>query len=159
MNGLRVAALIGAVLIAACGQDSAPATAAAADCRPVPGLAERGLEVRKIRNGYGRSVCIGDRLTVHTTGWLYDPDAEDGRGEKFWSSRDNDGDPFDFDLGGGRMIQGWDLGLPGALIGETRELTIPSELAYGESGRAPLIPPNAALVFEIEVLSARGPGE
>jgi FKBP-type peptidyl-prolyl cis-trans isomerase FkpA len=161
MLSRTTALILFGALLAGCGQGDEPAAdaSAAADCTPVAGLAERGLIVETLRGGYGRAACVGDTLTAHTTGWLYDENAENGRGEKFWSSYDGPGDPFDFVLGSRQVIQGWDLGMQGMLLGETRQLTIPGELAYGESGRAPLIPPNAALVFEIELLSAKGPGE
>ncbi len=115
------------------------------------------VETTIVRRGYGRAVEAGDELTVHTTGWLYDADAPDHRGEKFWSSLDT-GEKLTFTLGAGQMIKGWDQGLPGTLIGEVRELIIPPSLGYGESGRGP-IPPNATLVFEVELFGARGPDE
>lgn len=152
--GLLVA--MATVLLAACGQTEVPA--AAAGCQPDVDLADLSLEVRTLKKGYGRAVCVGDTLTVHTTGWLYDEASENGRGEKFWSSYDGPGNQFSFVLGEGRVIRGWDLGLPGMLIGETRELTIPSELGYGERGSGP-IPGNSTLVFEIELFSAEGPGD
>ena len=146
------------LLFAGCSQPDEPATGAASDCGNADNPAETGIESKTLKNGYGRAVCAGDELTVHTTGWLYDAEAEQGRGEKFWSSYDGEGEPLTFVLGAGRMIQGWDLGLPGTLIGETRELTIPADYGYGEAGRGP-IPPNATLVFEVELLSAKGPGD
>ena len=153
-----VAAAICGLWLAGCSKSDAPESEAAADCGGETDLAELGLDAKTTKNGYGRAVCAGDTLTVHTTGWLYDPEAEQGRGEKFWSSYDGPGEPLTFVLGAGRMIQGWDIGLPGTLIGETRELTIPAEYGYGESGRGP-IPPNATLLFEVELLSAEGPGD
>jgi FKBP-type peptidyl-prolyl cis-trans isomerase FkpA len=156
MSRIFLAALC-ACLVAGCGKPESP-SGTSADCAPPNDLAELGLGVETTKNGYGRAVCVGDTLTVHTTGWLYDADADKGRGERFWSSYDGPGQPLTFVLGAGRMIEGWDLGLPGALIGETRELTIPAEFGYGESGRGP-IPPNATLLFEIEVLKAEGPGD
>jgi len=151
-------AMSAAILLSACGQDAGIDESAVADCSPTADLGELGLEVRTIKNGYGRAACVGDTLTVHTTGWLYDENEADGRGEKFWSSYDGAGDRFSFVLGSGRVIQGWDLALPGMLVGETRELTIPSELAYGAAGRG-TIPGNATLVFEIELFAADGPGD
>lgn len=112
---------------------------------------------RVLRKGYGRAAEPGDKLTVHTTGWLYDESAPDKRGEKFWSSLDG-GEKLEFTLGAGRMIKGWDRGLPGMLIGEVRELTIPPELGYGSAGRDP-IPPDATLVFEVELFDAESPEE
>ncbi|HNP37523.1 MAG TPA: FKBP-type peptidyl-prolyl cis-trans isomerase [Woeseiaceae bacterium] len=136
------------LLLAACEQSSAPVEGTAA-------TDAEGVEVRVIKNGYGRAAEAGDVLTVHTTGWLYDEAIADHRGEKFWSSLDS-GDKLTFTLGAGQMIQGWDRGLPGMLIGEVRELTIPPELGYGAAGRGP-IPANATLVFEVELFNAVGP--
>ena len=96
----------------------------------------------------------GDLAEVHYTGWLFDPNAEDNRGDKFDSSVDR-GSPFPFPLGAGRVIRGWDQGVAGMLIGEKRVLTIAPELAYG---RGP-IPPNATLIFEVELLGLTGPGD
>lgn len=116
------------------------------------------LGIRTLRNGYGRAAQAGDLVTVHYTGWLYDEAAEDNRGEKFDSSVDR-GQKFEFPLGAGRVIRGWDEGVEGMLIGEVRELTIPPELGYGDRGAGTVIPPGATLVFEVELFGARGPGE
>lgn len=132
--------------------DSRAEPAAEMAAKPAP-AAESGVEVRTLRKGFGRAVAAGDVLTVHTTGWLYDETAPGHRGEKFWSSLDTD-EKLTFTLGAGQMIRGWDEGLPGTLIGEVRELTIPPELAYGAAGRGP-IPPNATLVFEVELFTAQ----
>lgn len=114
-----------------------------------------GLVSRKLRNGYGRKALAGDYADVHYTGWLYDQAAEDGRGEKFDSSVDR-GQHFQFTLGAGQVIKGWDQGVQGMMIGEIRELTIAPELAYGERGRG-AIPPGASLVFEVELLGLESP--
>jgi FKBP-type peptidyl-prolyl cis-trans isomerase FkpA len=148
-NALLSAAAL--LLFAACDTSTTPASTAE------PATDSGDVGVRIIRKGYGRSVEAGDVLTVHTTGWLYDESAPDKRGEKFWSSLDT-GDKLTFTLGAGQMIRGWDVGLPGMLIGEVRELTIPPELGYGESGRGP-IPPDSTLVFEVELFDALSPGE
>lgn len=146
--------LVLALALLAGGCDREPEAAAEAPAAD-PGTPQ--VETRIVRRGYGRAVEAGDELTVHTTGWLYDADAPDHRGEKFWSSLDS-GQKLTFTLGSGQMIKGWDQGLPGTLIGEVRELTIPPSLGYGASGRGP-IPPNATLVFEVELFGARGPDE
>ncbi|HEX5788846.1 MAG TPA: FKBP-type peptidyl-prolyl cis-trans isomerase [Woeseiaceae bacterium] len=166
------ASLAALVLVVACGEAPAAETVAVAPAADPAGnqaddraddraggqvVDQDGVAVRIVRNGHGRAVEPGDELTVHTTGWLYDENAADNRGEKFWSSLDT-GERLTFTLGAGQMIQGWDRGLPGMLIGEIRELTIPPGLAYGESGRGP-IPPAATLVFEVELFSARTPEE
>ena len=117
-----------------------------------------GLTMKKLRNGYGRAAVAGDYATVHYTGWLYDESAPNNRGEKFDSSVDR-GDPFEFPLGAGRVIVGWDNGVEGMLIGETRELTIAAEHAYGDRGAGDVIPPGATLVFEIDLKGLRAPNE
>ena len=114
-----------------------------------------GLVSRKLRNGYGRKAMAGDYADVHYTGWLYDDTVEDRRGEKFDSSVDR-GQHFQFTLGAGQVIQGWDQGVQGMMVGEVRELTIAPEMAYGERGRG-AIPPGATLVFEVELLGLESP--
>jgi FKBP-type peptidyl-prolyl cis-trans isomerase FkpA len=110
-----------------------------------------GLQYEDTVIGSGEAASAGDHVTVHYTGWLHDPKAAQGRGRKFDSSKDR-GDPFDFPLGGGRVIRGWDEGVQGMKVGGTRVLTIPSELGYGARGAGGVIPPNATLVFEVELL-------
>ena len=94
----------------------------------------------------------GQTVDVHYTGWLSDP--EGARGRKFDSSKDR-GQPFSFPLGMGRVIKGWDEGVAGMKIGETRVLYIPSKLGYGERGAGGVIPPNADLIFEVELLGVQ----
>lgn len=133
--------------------DVAAGTNAAEEIEIVPGLTMRTLE-----NGYGRAAVAGDLATVHYTGWLYDADAADGRGEKFDSSVDR-GQPFQFPLGAGRVIRGWDEGVAGMLIGEKRELKIAPELGYGNRGAGSDIPPGATLLFEVELMGLQGPND
>jgi FKBP-type peptidyl-prolyl cis-trans isomerase len=156
-NGIAFGALL--VLAAGCGKEPAPAAevapATAAPAEAPEAADYGGVGVRILRDGHGRAAAAGDLLTVHTTGWLYDESASDKRGEKFWSSLDS-GELLPFTLGAGQMIRGWDQGLPGMLVGEVRELTIPPELGYGAAGRGP-IPPNSTLVFEVELFSAEPP--
>jgi len=109
-----------------------------------------GLTARVLRTGDGRVAQVGDIVEVHYTGWLYDEAAEDNRGSKFDSSVDR-GEHFQFPLGAGRVIKGWDQGVEGMTIGELRELTIAPEMAYGDRGAGSVIPPGATLVFEIEL--------
>ena len=97
-------------------------------------------------------------VEVHYTGWLFDPNAEEDRGDKFDSSVDRD-QPFEFPLGAGRVIQGWDRGVECMLIGEKRLLKIGPDLAYGSRGYPGAIPPSATLLFEVKLLNARGPDE
>ncbi len=96
----------------------------------------------------------GNIAVVHYTGWLYDEQAPDGKGKKFDSSRDR-GQPFEFPLGAGRVIKGWDEGVLGMRVGEQKTLIIPPEKAYGARGAGGMIPPNATLVFDIELLAVK----
>jgi len=104
--------------------------------------------------GEGREAEIGFNVIVHYTGWLYDENAEDKKGKKFDSSVDR-GEPFEFPLGAGRVIQGWDQGFEGMKIGGKRTLIIPSEMGYGARGAGGVIPPNAALIFDVELLDVK----
>ena len=110
-----------------------------------------GLQIDDLIVGDGPEARAGQSVTVHYTGWLYDADAADHRGEKFDSSKDRD-EPFEFDLGEGMVIRGWDEGVQGMKVGGKRVLTIPPELGYGARGAGGVIPPNATLVFEVELL-------
>lgn len=101
--------------------------------------------------GTGAEARAGQNVRVHYTGWLYDPTAANHRGRKFDSSKDR-GQPFVFGLGQGQVIRGWDEGVQGMKVGGTRVLTIPPEMGYGARGAGGLIPPNATLVFEVELL-------
>lgn len=112
-----------------------------------------GLLYEDTTVGSGATAQAGRKVSVHYTGWLYDPATESGRGRKFDSSKDR-GDPFKFDLGAGSVIRGWDEGVQGMQVGGTRVLRIPPELGYGARGAGGVIPPNATLVFEVELLAA-----
>jgi len=103
------------------------------------------LKVEDMKLGGGVEAAAGKTVTVHYTGWLTN-------GTKFDSSVDR-GQPFTFPLGAGRVIQGWDKGVAGMKVGGKRKLTIPPNLGYGERGAGAVIPPNATLVFEVELLS------
>ena len=102
------------------------------------------LKVEDLQVGTGAEAVAGKKVTVHYTGTLTD-------GSKFDSSLDR-GRPFDFPLGAGRVIKGWDEGVAGMKVGGKRRLTIPPELGYGARGFPPVIPPNSTLVFEVELL-------
>jgi FKBP-type peptidyl-prolyl cis-trans isomerase FkpA len=110
-----------------------------------------GLQYEDTTTGSGDEAQAGQRVRVHYTGWLYDPTASNQRGKKFDSSKDR-GDPFSFNLGAGQVIRGWDEGVQGMKVGGTRVLTIPADLGYGARGAGGVIPPNATLVFEVELL-------
>ena len=103
-----------------------------------------GLVIEDISEGSGAAAAAGQHVTVHYTGWLTD-------GTKFDSSKDRN-DPFDFPLGARHVIAGWDEGVQGMKVGGTRKLTIPPQLGYGARGAGGVIPPNATLVFEVELL-------
>lgn len=102
------------------------------------------MKIEILQDGDGAVATAGQNVSVHYTGWLTD-------GTKFDSSVDR-GTPFSFPLGGGRVIKGWDEGVAGMLIGEKRRLTIPPHMGYGPRGAGGVIPPNATLVFEVELL-------
>jgi FKBP-type peptidyl-prolyl cis-trans isomerase FkpA len=110
-----------------------------------------GLQIDDITLGSGATAQAGRQVTVHYTGWLYDPTAPMQRGRKFDSSKDRN-DPFKFDLGEGMVIAGWDEGVQGMQVGGKRVLVIPPDLGYGARGAGGVIPPNATLVFEVELL-------
>jgi FKBP-type peptidyl-prolyl cis-trans isomerase len=110
-----------------------------------------GLQIDDVVPGTGAEAQAGQSVTVHYTGWLHDAAAPNGRGKKFDSSKDR-GDPFEFNLGAGMVIRGWDEGVQGMKVGGTRVLTIPADLGYGARGAGGVIPPNATLVFEVELL-------
>ena len=102
--------------------------------------------------GTGETATAGQHVTVHYTGWLFDAAAPGNKGKKFDSSRDR-GEPFTFHLGAGQVIEGWDQGVAGMKVGGQRTLTIPPELGYGAYGAPGAIPPNATLLFEVELLA------
>jgi len=107
-----------------------------------------------VKIGDGTEATRGDMISVHYTGWLYDESASHNKGKKFDSSRDR-GQPFGFKLGAGRVIQGWDQGVVGMKVGGQRTLIIPSSLGYGARGAGGSIPPNATLIFDVELLNIR----
>jgi len=106
-----------------------------------------------VKLGEGDLAVSGKEVLVHYTGWLYDEAAlYQNRGEKFDSSRDRH-EPFDFSLGAGHVIKGWDQGVEGMKVGGQRTLVIPSHLGYGPRGAGGVIPPDATLVFDVELLA------
>ena len=109
-------------------------------------------ELKKIDTvvGDGTEAIAGNEVDVHYTGWLFDENAPDNKGQKFDSSLDR-GQLFSFPLGAGHVIKGWDQGVAGMKIGGKRTLIIPSEMGYGARGAGGVIPPNANLVFDVEL--------
>jgi FKBP-type peptidyl-prolyl cis-trans isomerase FkpA len=112
------------------------------------------LQVTDSKVGSGATATAGKEVSVHYTGWLHDAKASDKHGKKFDSSRDR-GEPFSFKLGAGQVISGWDMGVAGMKVGGTRTLIIPSDLGYGSRGAGGAIPPNATLVFDVELLNVK----
>jgi FKBP-type peptidyl-prolyl cis-trans isomerase FkpA len=141
-------------VLSACGEapkEAAPAT-------PAPTIAPiTELQKTDVVKGAGEGVSQGQVAVVHYTGWLYEPTAEDHKGKKFDSSRDR-GEPFRFTIGAGNVIKGWDDGVQGMQAGGQRQLVIPASLGYGDRGAGGgVIPPNATLLFDIELLAIEQP--
>jgi FKBP-type peptidyl-prolyl cis-trans isomerase len=136
--------LAAAVLLAGCSPNTTPEAA----------LSTAQLKITELKPGTGPAIKVGQTAVVHYTGWLYVEDAPDHKGKKFDSSLDRN-DPFSFPVGGGQVIQGWDQGVAGMQVGGQRRLVIPAELGYGSRGAGGVIPPNATLLFDVELLSIR----
>jgi FKBP-type peptidyl-prolyl cis-trans isomerase len=133
--------LLSLMLVAACGGDT--------ERNSVTELIKQDGKV-----GTGAEAVAGRNVTVHYTGWLYDPARADHKGAKFDSSRDRN-EPFAFDLGAGQVITGWDQGVAGMKVGGQRTLTIPPNMGYGARGAGGVIPPNATLLFDVELLDVK----
>jgi FKBP-type peptidyl-prolyl cis-trans isomerase FkpA len=108
-----------------------------------------------VKQGTGAEATAGKAVVVHYTGWLYDPTAPGQKGAKFDSSRDRQ-TPFGFVLGAGKVIRGWDEGVAGMKVGGQRTLVIPPDMAYGSRGAGGVIPPNATLIFDVELIEVKG---
>jgi FKBP-type peptidyl-prolyl cis-trans isomerase len=140
--------LVCVVLAAACGGKSeAPPVAAA---QP-PANVVTGLQTTTLKPGTGAAIGGGQIAVVQYTGWLYEAGVADHKGKQFDSSRDRR-EPFKFPLDTGSVIKGWDQGVVGMKVGESRRLVIPPELAYGDAGAGGVIPPGATLVFDVELV-------
>jgi FKBP-type peptidyl-prolyl cis-trans isomerase FkpA len=156
MNAFRfaprtvVVALLG--LLAACGGKPPPAgpSDSAVSAGGGPGVAT--LEVGELQVGSGAPITAGQKAVVQYTGWLFETSAPDKKGKQFDSTRTS-GQPFSFVVGAGQVIKGWDQGVLGMKVGGRRRLTIPADLGYGDVGAGSLIPPGAALVFDIELVA------
>ncbi len=161
MRASHLAPVVLSISFIACGggepkaaepTSTAPAAAAAPMEVQVADVSALAKDDTKV--GTGAEARPGQTVSVHYTGWLYDPSAADKRGKKFDSSKDRN-QAFEFPLGGGQVIAGWDQGVAGMKVGGTRILTIPSNMGYGARGAGGDIPPNSALVFEVELLDVK----
>ena len=139
-----VLAVTGIVALTACGAPELPPATVGVE----------QMQVTDLVVGNGAEAVAGKSVTVHYSGWLYDPAQPESKGKPFDSSRDA-GRPFTFSLGAGQVIAGWDQGVQGMKVGGQRRLVIPHSLAYGESGAGGVIPPRASLVFDVELLDVR----
>ena len=124
-----------------------------------PGVSKMDATVSTLKKidtkqGAGAEAVKGRPVVVHYTGWLYDPAKPEGKGVKFDSSLDRR-EPFSFALGQGQVIRGWDEGVAGMKVGGKRTLIIPADMGYGARGAGGVIPPNATLVFDVELLEVR----
>jgi FKBP-type peptidyl-prolyl cis-trans isomerase len=138
---VAAAAVLFGALLAGCSRQEAP---------PPPNSSGE-IIMTDIKTGTGPAIEEGQTAVVHYTGWLYSEGAPENKGKKFDSSRDR-GQPFSFSLGAGMVIQGWDEGVAGMQVGGQRRLVIPPEKGYGASGAGGVIPPNATLVFDVELM-------
>lgn len=156
---LALTGLLVALLCAGCGPGSRTRDVGAAGSLPstqdsATMNANVQLQSTDLESGSGAEVKPGQRASVHYTGWLYQEGAPENKGRKFDSSRDH-GSTFEFRVGGGEVIKGWDLGVAGMKVGGKRRLVIPPELGYGSRGAGGVIPGGATLVFDVELVGIR----
>ena len=138
-----------ALTLAGCDRNKAPQAPAAASSAAAPAVAFQKIDTIQ---GSGQEATAGATAVVNYTGWLYAPDTESLRGQQFDSSAGRA--PFSFQLGAGQVIRGWDEGVQGMKVGGKRTLILPPEMGYGAGGAGP-IPPNASLIFDVELLEVR----
>jgi FKBP-type peptidyl-prolyl cis-trans isomerase FkpA len=148
----RVNILINLSVLILLGMSLLPKAAFSETRQGATGVTE--LIKKDTKVGTGGEATVGKEVEVHYTGWLYDASAPDKKGTKFDSSRDR-GIPFSFLLGAGRVIKGWDRGVAGMKVGGQRTVIIPPDMAYGAHGAGNAIPPNATLIFDVELLGLR----
>jgi hypothetical protein len=164
MNKLiALVSIVAALSLAACTQPQTEGGAevaknVAADC-PIADDSGTiniapGLTARIMKTGYGRRAINGDYADTNVWLWQFDEAAQDRHGPFIWESGN---DIFQFQLGSGQVIKGWDLGVPCMLEGETRELVVAPDLAYGKRGRGTTVPPNTSLIFTIELVKLKSP--
>ncbi|NLG75341.1 MAG: FKBP-type peptidyl-prolyl cis-trans isomerase [Xanthomonadaceae bacterium] len=143
--------LIALTLVTGCSREPSEQATAEEAKGPPPPITD--LQRIDLHVAPGEGISQGQVAVVHYTGWLYDPRAPENKGTKFDSYRDR-GQPFRFVIGAGQVIRGWEEGVQGMRVGSQRRLIVPSDLAYGERGAGGgVIPPNATLVFDIELLA------
>jgi len=139
----KIAAVVLLGVTAACGGKPAAVP---------PPAGVKSIQSVELKAGTGEGISAGKIAVVQYTGWLYEAAAADNKGKQFDSSR-NLGQPFRFPVGTGQVIKGWDQGVIGMKVGESRRLVIPADLAYGDSGAGGVIPPGATLVFDIDLIA------
>jgi FKBP-type peptidyl-prolyl cis-trans isomerase FkpA len=164
-SALAATAALAALALAACSRNEKPASEAAnsgstetttAETTAAPaaptstGNENMALQKTDLASGNGAEITSGQTALVHYTGWLFDAAAPENKGKQFDSSVG--GEPFEFPLGAGRVIAGWDQGVVGMKVGGKRRLVIPPVMGYGERGAGGVIPPNATLVFDVELV-------
>jgi FKBP-type peptidyl-prolyl cis-trans isomerase FkpA len=146
-----IAVLLCAAVVA-CGRNNE--VAEFEEGAPMADSGIKELQQQDLTVGSGAEARAGRPVVVHYTGWLYDAGKDDKRGNKFDSSKDH-GEPFQFNLGAREVIPGWDEGVAGMKVGGKRVLTIPPHMGYGARGAGGVIPPNATLVFEVELIDVK----
>jgi len=145
------AAIATLAAVTACAQTGAPPAAPAKPAAAAAPAVVTELVKKDTKEGNGKLAEKGKAVSVHYTGWLYDPAAPEQKGKKFDSSHDRK-IPFGFILGAGRVIKGWEEGVVGMKEGGQRTLIIPASMGYGDKGAGGVIPPGATLLFEVELL-------